>query len=275
MATFYSNIADQAGTVVVAANYRLAPENKYPAAILDAYATVKYVYENAENLKIDYAKTVITGDSAGGHLTLVTALNLVDTEYQVAGIFPVHPVTQGATLDFRSHHSEDKYLLSRKHMAWFYSQFLTGSDKRMNDWLSGKILRACLFQSNAMKVTFDLDEQIYPEDVELEENTSGFREIVKKVLDYRISPLFAPLDMLIELPPTVIYVGEHDILHDDGVLMFKLMEDIGHVQARLVEWEGSVHDGGVLSAQWVGQDLVPEATKWVNEYIKDMRKITD
>jgi hypothetical protein len=47
------------------------------------------------------------------------------------------------------------------------------------------------------------------------------------------------------------------------------------IQARLVEWEGSVHDGGVLSAQWVGQDLVPEATKWVNEYIKDMRKITD
>ena len=36
--------------------------------------------------------------------------------------------------------------------------------------------------------------------------------------------------MLIELPSTVIYVGEHDILHDDGVLMFKLMEDIGHVQ---------------------------------------------
>jgi acetyl esterase len=91
----------------------LAPENPYPTAINDAEETVKYVFENAKHLNIDFKKTVITGDSAGGHLTLVTALSLVDTPYQVAGIFPFHPVTQGASIHFRSHFLEDKYLMSR------------------------------------------------------------------------------------------------------------------------------------------------------------------
>ena len=116
MATFYSNMAQEINTVVIAVDYRLIPEHPFPAALDDAIFTVKYVYENSKNLKIDFSKTIMTGDSAGGHLTLVTALSLLNTKYQVAGIFPVHPVTQGVTANFRSHYSESKYLLSSREL---------------------------------------------------------------------------------------------------------------------------------------------------------------
>ena len=84
---FYSQMAEDTGTVVVAPDYRLAPEHLYPAAIEDCVEAVKYVFDNAEELNINNEKIVVTGDSAGGHLTLVTALNLIGTDYQLKGRF--------------------------------------------------------------------------------------------------------------------------------------------------------------------------------------------
>ena len=79
-------MAEDTGTVVVAPAYRLAPEHLYPAAIHDCVDTVKYVFDHAEELNISKDKIVVTGDSAGGHLTLVTALDLVGQEsYQLKG----------------------------------------------------------------------------------------------------------------------------------------------------------------------------------------------
>ena len=60
------------------------------------------------------------------------------------------------------------------------------------------------------------------------ETSDDFVDRVTKILDYRISPLFTPIDGLLELPRTYIYVCEHDVLKDDGVLMYKQMVDIGH-----------------------------------------------
>ena len=53
-------------TIVIAPEYRLAPEHPYPAAVDDCLETVKYVFDNAEELGIDQTKIVLTGDSAGG-----------------------------------------------------------------------------------------------------------------------------------------------------------------------------------------------------------------
>ena len=63
---FYSNMALDAGTIVVAPEYRLAPEHPYPNGLEDCVETVKYVFDNAESLNIDNTKIVLTGDSAGG-----------------------------------------------------------------------------------------------------------------------------------------------------------------------------------------------------------------
>lgn len=57
------------GVVIVSADYRLVPQNRFPAALEDARATLYWLYgEGQRELNINPDKIVVAGDSAGGHL---------------------------------------------------------------------------------------------------------------------------------------------------------------------------------------------------------------
>ena len=87
--------------VLVSPDYRLAPENPFPAALHDCVSAYKFMCTAAANLGGDATKIFIVGGSAGGHLTLTTALSIIAPEQPDAGavvpkaIFPLCPsVTQ-------------------------------------------------------------------------------------------------------------------------------------------------------------------------------------
>ena len=69
-----SLICDRVGAVVVSVEYRLAPEHPYPAPVEDCYAGLVWMAENAAELNVDPERLAIYGVSAGGGLTIATAL---------------------------------------------------------------------------------------------------------------------------------------------------------------------------------------------------------
>ncbi len=115
--------------VVVAVEYRRAPEHPFPAAAEDAYAALVWAAANASDLGIDETRIAVTGDSAGGNLAATTALIARDRggpslRYQ-ALVYPVTDVTARRN-DYPSKAENGTgYFLTTEAMEWYRDQYLT------------------------------------------------------------------------------------------------------------------------------------------------------
>ena len=59
---------------LIAVDYSLAPEYKFPCSLEDSINAVNYIFENDKQIKFDKKKVVVCGDSAGGNLALIVAI---------------------------------------------------------------------------------------------------------------------------------------------------------------------------------------------------------
>ncbi|HEV8037517.1 MAG TPA: alpha/beta hydrolase [Bryobacteraceae bacterium] len=121
-----SAMARRAGAVVIAVDYRLAPEHKFPAAVIDCYAATAWVASNAEKLGIDPKRIAVGGDSAGGNLAAVVSLKSRDEDGPAIALqVMVYPVTNLSSFDTPSYREfgEDHYL-TKSEMEWFRGHYL-------------------------------------------------------------------------------------------------------------------------------------------------------
>jgi acetyl esterase/lipase len=99
-AGFYDGLAAQ-GFAVAAIDYRLSGEARYPAALEDVRAAIGWVREHAAEYGMDPGRVFAWGDSAGGHLALMTALAGAEANgsgADVQGVVAWFPVTDLAGL---------------------------------------------------------------------------------------------------------------------------------------------------------------------------------
>lgn len=89
-------IAQQASMMVIAVDYRLAPEHRFPAAFDDCLSSTKWVFANTGALEINPARIIIGGDSAGGNLAAATCLKLRDEAHPLpVGQVLIYPALGG------------------------------------------------------------------------------------------------------------------------------------------------------------------------------------
>lgn len=78
----YCCLLAEHGYVVVNFNYRLSPQNKYPAAIEDVAYLIRYIHEDAQTLGIDIDNFYMVGDSAGAQLTANYCIIASNSDYR-------------------------------------------------------------------------------------------------------------------------------------------------------------------------------------------------
>jgi acetyl esterase len=114
----------RSGCAVVAVDYRLAPEHKYPAAIEDAVAAFRWLAANGPSLGIDPARIVLAGDSAGATIATVAARELRAEPRPPCLQWLIYPATDLAC-DSPSYTScGDGFLLTKADMEWVRGHYL-------------------------------------------------------------------------------------------------------------------------------------------------------
>ena len=145
-----TNLAD---CMVVSADYRLAPEDKFPAAVEDCYAAARWVALNAAALNGDAARLAVGGESAGANLAAAVTLKaqesgLPSLAYQLL----MYPVT-GHAFAMPSHtENAQGYFLTTEMMAWFWDHYLASEADGQNPLASP--LRASTDQCRGLPPAF-------------------------------------------------------------------------------------------------------------------------
>ena len=153
-----ARLSKHAGVLVVAVDYRLAPEHKFPAAVEDCLAAYRWLRTKGRDVGADLSRVAVAGDSAGGNLSAV-----VSQLGASAGVpAPTCQVLIYPAVDFSletSSHRElaDGHVIPRDRILWYMEQYLK-SDADKSD-LRASPLRAPSLEGQppAMIVTAGFD----------------------------------------------------------------------------------------------------------------------
>jgi len=121
-------LANRLGAVVVAVDYRLAPENVYPAALDDVEAAWRWARAEAPALEADGERFAVAGDSSGGNLAAALTLRLraqgaAQPELQIL----LYPALDATCSRASYREFAEGYNLSGAQMAWYWDLYRAGA----------------------------------------------------------------------------------------------------------------------------------------------------
>lgn len=133
-------LANGSASAVVSVDYRMGPEDRFPAAPLDCLAATRWVAARAASLGLDAGRLAVGGDSAGGNLAAVVALLARDAgDPQIAFQLLIYPST-----DLRGGHASHAlngkgYLLERATIDYYQGNYVADSSAYL-DWRASPLL---------------------------------------------------------------------------------------------------------------------------------------
>ncbi len=131
-------IALRSGAAVLALDYRLAPEHRFPSAVDDAWAALEWLARNASSIGLDATRLGVGGDSAGATLAAVCAIQARERGLRLRVQLLITPGTT-AHADTPSHGAfASGYLLEAEGIAWFFDHYIDAAIR--SDWRFAPLL---------------------------------------------------------------------------------------------------------------------------------------
>ncbi len=130
----FRRLANYGGFSVLSVGYRLAPEHKFPAAVDDAYAVLRWVQEHGAEKGLDSSKIAIGGDSSGGNLAAV-AVQDAKKQGTPLPLFQllIYPTTD-ANFTAPSHTLfASGFFLTSEKMNWYRDHYLNTAEDRNHE----------------------------------------------------------------------------------------------------------------------------------------------
>jgi acetyl esterase len=131
-------LALRSGGAVVALDYRLAPEHRFPAAQDDAWAALQAMQGQGDALGLDTSRLAVGGDSAGGTLAAVTAIRARDAGLPLTLQLLITPGTAADDTHASRHLFANGFLIDTATIEWFFEHAVERSQRR--DWRFAPLL---------------------------------------------------------------------------------------------------------------------------------------
>ncbi|XP_075404970.1 arylacetamide deacetylase-like 2 [Tenrec ecaudatus] len=262
--------ANQLDAVVVGVDYRLAPQYKFPIALEDVFAAVKYFLHDEVLAKygVDPTRICISGESSGGSIAAVVTQqmqNHPEFKRKIKAQALLYPVLQLIDL-WTPSYRENAHgpVLSRDMGIKMICLYIT-TDKMcieaigLNQHMPEESRHLFKFTN----WTILLPEKFKKNHVYTEPILGRYGFTYSEFIDPRISPLLVNDSQLQNLPLTYILTCEHDILRDDGLMYATRLRSVG-VQVAHDHMENAIHGG----LAYLGRMLsLYQATKLRDKYI--------
>ena len=145
--------------IVVSVNYRLAPENPFPAGLNDVYNVLQWVFKNAETIHGNSKYICVAGDSAGGNLSAVVSQMARDkTGPHITCQVLIYPSTNIFKLDSKSWtYFATDYILTRENSQKYISLYTPNIKDRENPYASPILAKDLKNLPDTFVVTAEFD----------------------------------------------------------------------------------------------------------------------
>lgn len=196
-------ISYKTGAIVVAFEYSLAPEKKFPAALRDTIAMLDWVYEKIDDFNGDADNISIMGDSSGANIAAAMVIYDIENGKKIIKqqilLYPIINMSQVETDEYK----------------WSIDNYeITDHEEVVN------------FVVRSLGIGVNYIKKIYAGDANL--------------FDPLISPLFVVDDTARQMPPTMIITGEYDFLRIESEVFAKKLARQG-VNTTLFRYRGLDH----------------------------------
>lgn len=130
---FCRELSNASGCALLSVDYRLAPEYPFPHALDDAVCAYRWLIDNAAGLRIDADRIAVGGDSAGGNVSIVLALDAANRTLPAPRhLMLVYPCTEIISDRPSRQRFANGYFLDLATLEWFFSRYLANASA--DDW---------------------------------------------------------------------------------------------------------------------------------------------